>query len=117
MLGDIDTLEDDFSFEDDEDIVPTKVLKKKGAPKSLEPEIQKLWALWPGEHSHWRVEKTMRASSEVLLREHGLEKVQWAIEFWLDNKKDPFCPDISTPYKLAAKYDSLREYRRKKKGY
>lgn len=111
----IDTLEDDVSFEDDEEIVPTKTLRKKGVPKSLEPEIQKMWALWPGDHGQWKINKTIRSASEILLREKGVEKIANAVKFWLDNKNKPFCPDISTPYKLGERWDSLVAYRRKQK--
>lgn len=108
---------DDITVEVEEDLVPTKNLRKKGLPKSVEADIQKMWAFWPGPHGAWRVNKTIREYSEVLLKERGLEKVQWAVEFWLDNKHDKFCPDISTPHLLASKYESLQEYRRKKLGY
>lgn len=117
LPNEIDIPEDDLTIETDEEFVPTKTLRKQNKPKSVEPDILKMWSFWPGDHGQWKINKTMRASSEVLLQEHGLEKIKWAVEFWLDNKKDPFCPDISTPYKLADKYDSLRQYRSKKYGY
>jgi len=109
------SIEDDVSFEDDEEIVPTKTLRKKGVPKSIEPEIQKMWALWPGDHGQWKINKTIRSASEILLREKGMEKIANAVKYWLDNKTQPFCPDISTPYKLGEKWDSLVAYRRNKR--
>ena len=115
LPSELDSFEDDVSVEDDEEFVPTKTLKKRGLPKSLEPEIQKMWALWPGDHGQWKINKTVRSASEILLREKGMEKIANAVKFWLDNKKDPFCPDISTPYKLGEKWEGLVTYKRKKK--
>jgi hypothetical protein len=105
---------EDLTYETDEELIPTKTLRKNKKPVSIEKDIQTMWSFWPGQHGQWKIDKTIRASSEVLLKERGLQKVQWAVEFWLDNKHDPFCPDISTPYRLASKYEALQEYRSKK---
>jgi hypothetical protein len=42
-----------------------------------------------------------------------MEQIQKALSFYKANRDDPFCPQISTPYELDAKWERLLEYRRK----
>lgn len=61
----------------------------------------------------WTKNKTERIAAQTLFDDKGLEKVQKVLEFWLENKDDPFCPDVTSPYKLASKWEAMIMYRKK----
>lgn len=108
-------LDDDITVVTDEDLVPSRGFGKR--PPSLEPKIKKLWAFWPGKHPEWQINKTQRKSSENIIKHRDSIQVQKALQFWLDNRDDPYCPDVSTPYDLDQKWDKLLSYRDKKHGH
>lgn len=57
-----------------------------------------------------------RAACERLIATHGLEKAQKAIKYIMEHRDDRFCPSITTPVQLEAKWAQLEDYARKSVG-
>jgi len=103
---------DDVVFEPDEEVTPTRELRKKQKPKSYDKEIKQVYKLfkdpWP---ENWRMNKSQRQAAENLYRERGIQQVKKALEFYRDNKDHEYCPKIRTPYDLDSKWSQLFDFK------
>lgn len=103
-------LEDDVSFVEDEDLKPNRPLGKK-----RDTSYRKIYRLWQaGGQSYpswWNVNPHIKGAAERLLKEKGEEKCRRAVNWWLDHKDEPFCPDLSTPKDLEEKWDKALNYK------
>jgi hypothetical protein len=61
--------------------------------------------------SNWKINRTQLQAAENLFTERGLDKVRNALEFYKENKDDKYCPQISQPSDLDAKYTKLGEFK------
>lgn len=57
-----------------------------------------------------------RKASVRLLEVHGLERIRKAIAYVETNRDDRFCPSITTPVQLEAKWAQLEDFGRKKQS-
>lgn len=57
-----------------------------------------------------------RKASVRLLEVHGLERIRKAIAYVEMNRDDRFCPSITTPVQLEAKWAQLEDFGRKKQS-
>ncbi len=99
----------------DSDGIPLEAPTK---PKSQAkyPNAKRVFALFGKYPKNWDINKTQLKSAENLVEEKGLEKIEKVIQFFLENKDDPFCPQISSPYDLDSKWRKLFEYKKRKEN-
>jgi hypothetical protein len=65
---------------------------------------------------NWRTNKTQRTCAENLYKERGLGSIRRALEFYVENRGDKFCPSINSPYDLDSKWSNLYEFKEKHYG-
>lgn len=99
----------------DSDGFPTEA-PTKPASRAKYPNAKKVFALFGKYPKNWEMNKTQLKSAENLVEEKGLEKVEKVIQFFLENKDDTFCPQISSPYDLDSKWRKLFEYKKRKEN-
>lgn len=61
----------------------------------------------------WVKNKTERQNAQILFKEKGIDKIRNALRFYYENRKEPFIPDVTSPYRLANKWDALLKFRDK----
>jgi len=61
----------------------------------------------------WTTHKAQRQAAENLYTEQGLEKIEKALRFYKKSKDEKFCPQISSPFDLEAKWKKLQDFRDK----
>ena len=57
-----------------------------------------------------------RKAALRLIEKHGLDRAQRAVSYVLANRDDRYCPSITTPVQLEAKWAQLEDFGRKKSG-
>lgn len=63
--------------------------------------------------ANWKINKMQLLSAENLYTERGLQPVKNALEFYKQNKDIEFCPQITQPSDLDAKWTKLGEFKKK----
>jgi predicted alpha/beta-hydrolase family hydrolase len=63
--------------------------------------------------ANWKINRTQLQAAENLFTERGLDKVRNALEYYKENKDDKYCPQISQPSDLDAKYVKLSQFKNK----
>jgi len=87
--------------------------KKPSAAKY--PHAKEIFALFKNYVPSWKINRTFCISAENLYLTRGVADCKDALEFAEKHKKEPFCPQIHTPYDLDMKWDKLVEYSLKNK--
>jgi len=62
---------------------------------------------------NWNTNKTEIQAAKNLLEEHGIEKINLALKFYIKNSDDTYCPQILKPSDLDRKWIALQAYRDK----
>ena len=73
--------------------------------KEVNPSYQRLFG-----------NKTQRSALERLVKQHGQEKIEWAIKVLPKTNKTKFAPVITTPYMLESKLGQLIAFMQKESG-
>lgn len=60
--------------------------------------------------ANWLVNATQQKCADNLFTERGLEQIEKALVFYVENKDQEFCPDVSTPYDLDSKWSKLHKF-------
>ena len=90
----------------------TAPVSKKKYPNAL--QVYKVFLEVLGKlPANWKVNKTQLQCAENLFEERGLEKVRNALQFYKEHQEEEFCPQVSTPYDLDAKWTKLGEFKLK----
>lgn len=87
---------------------PTKPRKRVDEPIL---EVFRLFA--PKYPKIWEVNTAQRKAASVLRETKTLEQIETALKFYRENKTTQFCPDVSTPWKLANKWHDLFTFKEK----
>lgn len=102
----------------DGDGTPEPVKKKITRKYPNAPAVRKIFfEVLKKNPANWKINKNQLQACENLYTERGLEKIKNALEFYKENQTDTYCPDVSSPFKLDAKYADLSKYKTKKYGY
>ena len=92
----------------------TAPVSKKKYPNAL--KVYKVFLEVLGKlPANWKVNKTQLQCAENLFEERGLDKVRNALQFYKEHQEEEFCPQVSTPYDLDAKWTKLGEFKLKQK--
>lgn len=65
---------------------------------------------------HWKSNRTELQAAEHLLSEHTQDQIRKALEFYRENKDEPFCPVIAKPSDLDRKWTNLLKFKAKHGG-
>lgn len=65
---------------------------------------------------NWTVNVTQQKAAENLVKERGLKAIRNALRFYLDHKDEEFCPQITSPADLDAKWSKLAGFKSKNYG-
>lgn len=89
--------------------------KKKSTRKYPNaPAVRKVFQEALGKNpSNWRINATQLQACENLFTERTIEKVRSALEFYVESKEKEYCPQISSPFDLDAKWTKLGEFKLK----
>lgn len=111
-----------FGYTDEPDI-PTigddgEIEKPKEKVKKHYKEVYKIFNEVLGKDipNNWLVNKTQMICAENLYTERGLVQVEKALLFFVENKDLEFCPQITSPYDLDAKWSKLNQFMKKQNG-
>lgn len=78
------------------------------------PAVRKIFQEVTGLNpSNWKINSTQLKACENLYTERTILKVRSALEFYQENKEKEYCPQISSPYDLDAKWTKLGEFKLK----
>lgn len=101
-----------IDYDGDGTVKSTTPVSKKKYPNAL--PVFKLFLQVLGTYpANWNMNKTQLQAAENLFTERGLEKVKNALEYYKEHKDDKYCPQISQPSDLDAKYTKLGEHKLK----
>jgi hypothetical protein len=64
--------------------------------------------------ANWKMNRTELQAAENLFTERGLDKIRNALDFYQEHKTEEYCPQISQPSDLDAKWTKLGEFKLKK---
>ncbi len=78
------------------------------------PHSKEIFALFPNYTPSWKVNRTFCISAENLYVVRGVADTKEALDFAIKHRKEPFCPQVFTPYDLDMKWDKLVDYSLKK---
>lgn len=85
--------------------------------KKTTPAVTQVFTVFQevlGKHPlNWNTNRTIRKSAENLLEERKVEGIRKALNFYLENKDEEFCPEIITPWDLDSKWDKLLAFKNK----
>ena len=99
------------------DLETGEIEKKKEKPKRQYKEIYAIFGEVLGKQpNNWLVNKTQMTCAENLYTERGLVQVEKALLFFVENKDLEFCPQITSPYDLDAKWTKLNQFMKKQNG-
>lgn len=86
--------------------------KEKPRVKHICYTIYKLFEEITGNYPlNWNVNKSQRIACENLEKEHGVEQVKKALQFYMENKEEKWCPKILSPWDLDSKWKKLYNYK------
>lgn len=85
---------------------PLKVVK--------DTTYKKVFSLWENSPKNWLMNKAQIQAAKNLLEEQTLAGIVLALEFADKHSDDPFCPTITSPYDLDAKWGKLLAYKNKR---
>lgn len=74
---------------------------------------RKVFLLFGPNPQGWWYHKAQKDAARRLLEIEGVESLRLAMTFYKQNKDEPWCPKIHTPYDLEAKLPALRAFRDK----
>jgi hypothetical protein len=101
-------------YDGDGSMKSTAPVSKKKYPNAL--AVYKVFLEVLGKlPANWKVNKTQLQCAENLFEERGLEKVRSALQFYQEHQEEEFCPQITQPSDLDAKWTKLGEYKLKQK--
>lgn len=111
VASESDFSEDDVVVETDEELVPTRDLRRKTKPpRKQHNAVFGLFGTYP---PYWAVNRSIIDSANRLAQYKGLEKIKKALEFYRENKDEKFCPQINTPIDLEEKWDKLLAFKKR----
>lgn len=91
----------------------TEEERPKKASTAKYPNARTAFKWLPKYEKHWDMNKTYLSYGELMF-EKGEEKVKNLVNFAEENKNDPFCPQIITPYDVITKWSKLQAFRDKR---
>lgn len=78
------------------------------------PNAKEIFSLFPVRSDFWKVNTSIRGAAQRLFEQKGFDVVKRAMEFYNENKDEPFCPQIHSPKDLEEKWEKLKEFKNKK---
>lgn len=106
----IDSVPQNFEIVKDE---PTK-------PKRVTPVAEVVFKIFKEEFGkyplNWKTNRTQRTAAENLWNERGEVQIRKALRFHRENKDEPFCPTITSPWDLDSKWLKLANANKKQNG-
>lgn len=94
-------------------VVEVSEKEKKSKSPAKYPNAKTIFSFWGPYPRNWDLNATQLRAAENLFKEHGLEEVKDAVE-WYETVKDlPFCPQMTSPYDLDSKWDKLEAFSNK----
>lgn len=112
-MGNFDRTADDYEegvvdLDGDGSLTPTEKPKKiKRNYKEVYGVFFRILGKTP---ANWLVNATQQKCADNLFTERGLEQIEKALVFYVENKDQEFCPDVSTPYDLDSKWSKLHKF-------
>jgi len=59
----------------------------------------------------WNKNRSQRIACENLMKERGIEQIKKALEYYMENKEDKWCPKILSPWDLDTKWKKLYTFK------
>lgn len=89
-------------------------------PKRTLPVAEVVFGIFKEEFGkyplNWKTNRTQRIAAENLWKERGEAQIRKALRFHRENKDEPYCPTITSPWDLDSKWLKLHNANKKQNG-